>query len=142
MLTKPTKQSDIKREWHLFDAEGMILGRLSSQIAQILMGKGKPYFVRHQDCGDYVVVINAQKVKVTGKKEKQKIYSRHSGYPGGFRTISLGKWREEKPERIIIHAVSGMLPQNKLKPRMLKRFYVFPTEEYPFRDKFKKTNDK
>lgn len=135
-MTKSTKLSQIKREWHLMDAQDKILGRLSTQIAGILMGKSKPYFVSHLDCGDYVVVINAQKVKVTGKKEEQKIYYHHSGYPGGFREESLGKWRQDKPEEIILHAVRGMLPQNKLRDKMLKRLRVFRGTDHPFKDKF------
>lgn len=136
-MIQSTKLAQIKRDWHLFNAEDQILGRLATEIAQLLMGKSKPYFVRHLDCGDYVVVINAQKVKVTGKKEEQKIYYRHSGYPGGFRQDTLKKWRSEKPEEIILHAVRGMLPQNKLRDRMLKRLRVFPGGEHPHEDKFK-----
>ena len=135
-----TKLSQIKRQWHLFDAKGKILGRLATQVAQLLMGKGKPYFVRHLDCGDYVVVLNAQDVKVTGKKDEKKMYYRHSGYPGGFRQEALKKWREEKPEEIIFHAVRGMLPQNKLRDRMLKRLKVFAGEEHPYQDKLKTKN--
>src|SRR3989304_7186357 len=136
-MTQSTKLSQLKRDWHLIDAEGKILGRLSGEIAQLLMGKGKPYFVRYLDCGDYVVVKNAQKVKLTGKKAEQKKYYRHSGYPGGFKTDPFKKWLVEKPEQIIIHAVRGMLPQNKLRDQMLKRLRVFAGEEHPYKDKFK-----
>jgi len=136
-MTQSTKLSQVKRGWHLVDAEGKILGRLSGEIAQLLMGKGKPYFVRYLDCGDYVVVKNAQKVKLTGKKAEQKKYYRHSGYPGGFKTDPFKKWLVEKPEQIIIHAVRGMLPQNKLRDQMLKRLRVFTGEEHPHEDKFK-----
>ena len=107
--TVATKASDIKREWHLIDVKDKTLGRIASEIAQLLMGKGKAYFVRNLDCGDYVVVINAKEVKTTGKKEEQKKYYRHSGYPGGFKVESLRELRERKPEEIIIHAVKGML---------------------------------
>jgi len=134
--TKVTKAKEIKRDWHLLDAKEKILGRLATQIAPLLMGKDKPYFTRHLDCGDYVVVINAQEVRVTGKKEEQKIYYRHSGYPGGLKAISLSKLRAEHPERIIIEAVSGMLPNNKLKAKMLTRLYVYPGGENPHQDKF------
>lgn len=134
--TKVTKAKEIKRDWHLIDAKDKILGRLSTQIAPLLMGKDKPYFTRHLDCGDYVVVINAQEVKVTGKKEEQKIYYRHSGYPGGLKAISLSKLRAEHPERIIVEAVSSMLPNNKLKAKMLTRLYVYPGGENPHQDKF------
>ena len=139
ILTAPTKQSDIKRFWHLVDANENILGRVSTKIATLLMGKSKPYFVRNLDCGDYVVVVNAGKVKVTGKKELLKKYYRYSGYPGGLRIEALGDLRERKPEDIIRHAVSGMLPQNKLRDRMLKRLYVFVGEEHDYKDKFKST---
>lgn len=136
-MTEPTKLSQIKREWHLTDAKEKTLGRLAGEIAHLLMGKGKPYFVRHLDCGDYVVVTNAQKVHLTGKKEEQKKYYRHSGYPGGLKVEFLKTWRVKKPEQIIIHAVKGMLPQNKLRDPLLKRLYVFAGGEHPYKDKFK-----
>ncbi|TSC54370.1 MAG: large subunit ribosomal protein L13 [Microgenomates group bacterium LiPW_16] len=97
-VLKPTRQSEIKRDWHLVDAKGQILGRLATVIAGLLMGKTKPYFVRHLDCGDFVVVINAKDVKVTGKKEKQKIYTRYSGYPGGLKRETLGQLRKVSRE--------------------------------------------
>lgn len=134
-LTKGTKVAEIKRTWHLIDAKDKILGRVSSEIAQLLMGKSKAYFVRNLDCGDYVVVINAKDVAVTGKKEKVKAYSRHSGYPGGFRSERLEELRSRKPEDIIIHGVKGMLPQNKLRASMLKRLYVFAGAEHPYQEK-------
>lgn len=135
--TVPTKISDIKRSWHLIDAKDAILGRISTSIAELLMGKGKPYFVRNLDCGDYVVVINAKDVKVTGKKELKKQYTRYSGYPGGLRRETLKELRGRKPEEVIRHAVSGMLPKNRLHDRMLKRLYVFAGEEHPYQDKIK-----
>src|SRR5680860_1272106 len=104
------KQSDIKQEWHVVDLKGKILGRVAVDIAKLLMGKSKPNYVRNLDCGDFVVAINAKEIKVTGKKETDKKYYRHSGYPGGFKEETLKKVRERKPEDIIIHAVSGMLP--------------------------------
>ncbi|OGH17894.1 MAG: 50S ribosomal protein L13 [Candidatus Levybacteria bacterium RIFCSPHIGHO2_02_FULL_37_10] len=137
-MTTPTKLSDIKRLWHLFDAKGKILGRISSEIAQILIGKSKPYFVNNLDCGDYVVVINASEVKTTGRKETQKKYSRHSGYPGGYREEALMELRKRNPVDIIRFAVSGMLPQNKLQDRMLTRLYIFKGAEHPYAAKFKK----
>ena len=136
--TKSTKVKDIKREWHLIDVKNKILGRSASEIALFLMGKAKSNFVRNLDLGDYVVVINAKDVKVTGNKESQKNYYRHSGYPGGFKKETLGDLRERSPEEIIKHAVSGMLPQNKLRAKMLKRLYVFKNEEHKFQDKFLK----
>ena len=141
-MTKPTKLSDIKRSWHLFDVEGKILGRVASEIAKILIGKSKPYFVSHLDCGDYAVVINAEKVKVTGKKETQKKYSRHSGYPGGYREETLMELRQRNPADIIKFAVLGMLPQNKLRDRMLTRLFIFKGEEHPYGDKFKVKSEK
>lgn len=102
------------------------------------MGKSKPYFVRNLDLGDYVVVINAKSVRTTGKKEDLKKYFRFSGYPGGFKAETLKELRKRKPEDIITHAVSGMIPQNKLKSQMLKRLYVFATEEHNYKDKFNK----
>lgn len=135
--TKPTKSENIKRSWHLIDVKDKILGRVATGIAALLMGKKKPYFVRNLDCGDYVVIVNAKNVKVTGKKEAQKIYTRYSGYPGGLRTRTLHELREKWPEEIIKHAVSGMLPKNKLHDRMLKRLYVFAGEEHPYGEKVK-----
>lgn len=110
-MIKPTKQSEIRRDWNLIDADGQILGRLATDIAKILMGKNKPYFVRHLDCGDFVVVINAKKIKVTGKKETQKLYFRYSGYPAGLKGENLGALRQRYPEKIIQEAVKGMLPR-------------------------------
>ena len=136
--TKTPKLNEIKREWHLIDVKDKILGRSSSEIAGFLMGKNKPYFVRNLDIGDYVVVINAKDVKVTGKKEKLKKYYRHSGYPGGFKSETLEELRSRDPGEIIKHAVSGMIPQNRLKSKMLKRLYIFQSEEHNYKDKFKK----
>lgn len=133
--TKPTRAQDIKRAWHLVDVGGKVLGRVATQIVSLLMGKGKPYFVRNQDVGDYVVVINAKNVMTTGKKEKQKKYYRHSGYPGGLKVETLDKLRARKPEDIIRHAVKGMLPQNKLRDRMLKRLFVFVEKEHSYGEK-------
>jgi large subunit ribosomal protein L13 len=136
-MTKATKISEIKREWHLVDVKNKILGRVASEIAQLLMGKTKPNFVKHLDCGDYVVVINAGQVKTTGKKEEKKEYYRHSGFPGGFKKETLKELRARKPEEVVRHAVSGMVPQNRLKALMLKRLYVFAGEEHNYKDKFK-----
>ena len=132
LMTRPTKASDIKREWHLIDAKDKVLGREATGIAKLLMGKGKAYFAKNLDCGDFVVVVNAQEVQVTGKKETDKVYTRYSGYPGGLRKITVKELREQKPEEIIRHAVSGMLPKNKLRASMLKRLYVFSGSEHPY----------
>ncbi len=132
-----TRGKDIKRSWHLIDVKGKTLGRISSTISTLLMGKSKPYFVKNLDCGDYVVVINAKDIKVTGRKELLKVYYRYSGYPGGLRQETLGELRERKPEEIIHHAVSGMLPQNKLREKMLKRLLISKEDTHPYADKFK-----
>lgn len=135
--TKATKVSEIKRDWHLVDAKDQILGRLATQIAPLLMGKNKPSFVHYLDCGDYVVVTNASQVKVTGRKAAQKMYYRHSGYPGGFREISFEKQMEKDPRKVIRHAVKGMLPKNKLQDKRLKRLKIFAGEKQPYQDKIK-----
>lgn len=136
-LTKSTKGTEITRQWYFFDAEGKTLGRMAGEIALLLMGKSKPTFVRNLDMGDYVVVTNAKEVKVTGKKEENKTYYRHSGYPGGFKAETLRELRARKPEDIITHAVKGMLPQNRLRDKMLKRLFVFAGAEHPYADKLK-----
>jgi|SRR3989344_1956248 len=136
-VTTSTKITDIKREWHLIDVKGKTLGRVSTEIAKLLMGKAKPYFVRHLDCGDFVIVINAKDVATTGKKEDKKMYYRHSGYPGGFKAESLRDLRTRKPEEIISHAVKGMLPQNRLRDKMLGRLFVFAGAEHTYEDKLK-----
>lgn len=136
-LTQSTKLNQIKREWHLIDINDQTLGRVATRIALLLMGKGKPYFVRNLDCGDYVVVINSKKVRITGNKEEQKVYNRHSGYPGGFKSETLRELRSRRPDQIIIRAVKGMLPDNRLKDSMLGRLFVFSGEEHDYKDKFK-----
>lgn len=134
--TVPTKEKDIKREWHLIDAKDKILGRLATEVAQKLIGKNKPYFVSNMDCGDYVVLINADRVEVSGNKEENKKYTNYSGYPGGLRTRTYSEVKKQGVEEIIFHAVRGMLPKNKLRPSMLKRLYVFSGEEHDYADKF------
>ena len=114
METTSIRINEINRAWFIVDAENQTLGRLSSEIAQILRGKKKPFFTPHMDMGDFVIVINAEKVKVTGKKEKNKTYFRHSGFPGGITQVNLRKVRQDYPERIIINAVKGKLPHNRL----------------------------
>ncbi len=139
MKTYSTKASDIKREWHIIDASDKVLGRLATQVASLLMGKHKPIFCRHLDVGDFVVVINAEKVRVTGNKAKQKLYYRHSGYPGGLKSISLERMMQTHPTRVIEHAVGGMLPKNRLKAKMLKRLRVCVGDEHPYRGQTKAT---
>lgn len=132
MKTYSTKAVDIKREWHVFDASNKILGKAATQVASLLMGKHKPIFCRHLDTGDYVVVINAEKVRVTGHKTKQKMYYRHSGYPGGLKSISLERMLETHPTRVIEYAVRGMLPHNRLTAKMLKRLRVLVGDTHPY----------
>jgi large subunit ribosomal protein L13 len=129
-----------RRQWHLTDAKDQTLGRLSTQIAQLLMGKQKTGFARHQDLGDYVVVINSSQVKTTGKKRQQKTYDRYSGYPSGRKTTTLEQALSKNPTFPIRHAVSGMLPKNKLKSSMLKRLKIFPNDQHPYQDKLNHKN--
>jgi len=131
MKTYSTKASDIERQWHVIDASDKILGKLATEAAQLLMGKHKPIFSRHLDTGDFVVIINAKKVRFTGKKAEQKLYYRHSGYPGGLKSINLGRLMETNPTRVIEHAVKGMLPHNRLGAQMLKKLRVYAGEEHP-----------
>ena len=135
-ITQATKIGDIKRAWHQIDVKDKTLGRISTEIALLLMGKGKVNFVRNLDCGDYVVITNAKYIKVTGKKEEKKNYYRHSGYPGGFRSETLKELRARKPEDVIKHAVKGMLPDNRLKDKMLARLFIFAEAEHKYNDKF------
>jgi len=131
-----TKASEIKRDWYCVDVKGKILGRVATEIAKKLVGKNKPYFVPHLDCGDYVVVINSNAFEVTGKKEAEKLYGNYSGYPGGLKQKALWQIRMEKPEEIIRHAVYGMLPKNKLRDRMITRLFVYKDTNHPYKEKF------
>lgn len=133
MSTNVVSAKDIKRSWYLVDAKNAVLGRLASDVATILMGKKKANYIPYLDMGDNVVIVNAVKVKVTGKKETEKKYARHSGYPGGFRTENLSQVRERKPEEIIVHAVKGMLPKSKLGRVMIKKLHVYAGTEHPFK---------
>lgn len=132
----PTTQT-LTRYWHLFDAQNQVLGRLATQAAVKLMGKHKPDFARHLDMGDHVVIINAEKIVTTGNKDAQKLYRKHSGYPGGFREISLAKLRLEKPTEVLHKAIAGMLPSNKLQDRMLTRLHIFIGPTNPYAQHFK-----
>lgn len=125
----PQKEA-INRKWWLVDADGIVLGRLAAKIANILRGKDKPHFTPFYDTGDFVIVINADKVKLTGKKEAQKVYYRHSGYMGGLKEISYQRMKTTHPERIITHAVRGMLPKNKLNRKILKKLKVYAGSEH------------
>jgi large subunit ribosomal protein L13 len=138
--TSATKISEIQRSWHLVDLTDKILGRIATDIAKLLMGKSKSYFVPNLDCGDYVVLTNAKKIKVSGKKATQKIYDAFSGYPGGRVAHTFAEVMELDPKRIIQEAVSGMLPKNKLRDTMLKRLFVFSDDKHPYGNKIKITN--
>ncbi|MFO7259561.1 MAG: 50S ribosomal protein L13 [bacterium] len=131
MKTYTPSETDIQRRWWLVDAEGKVLGRLASRIAGILRGKHKPIYTPHLDTGDYVVVINAAKVRLTGDKPNQKTYFRHSGYMGGERFIPFRRMIEKHPERVIELAVKGMLPKNKLGRQMRKKLRVYAGPEHP-----------
>ncbi len=131
MRSYSTKPGEIKRRWWLVDAEGKILGRLASEVAKILRGKHKPYFAPHLDTGDYVIVINAGKVRVTGKKMEEKIYYRHSGYPGGLRSRTLAEMMAQYPTRVIQQAVWGMLPHNRLGRAMMRKLKVYAGDSHP-----------
>ena len=130
-MPKPQKRSEdkVERSWYLFDAKDQILGRLATKIARLLIGKEKTDWVPYLDQGDYVVVKNAARIEVTGKKETQKRYFRYSGYPSGLKSENLGELRKRRPQEIIRHAVLGMLPKNKLGSRMITRLFVYPGEE-------------
>jgi large subunit ribosomal protein L13 len=136
-ITKTKKASEIKRDWYLFDGADKVLGRLASQIAQILQGKHKVDYVPYLDSGDYVVVVNAKNIGVTGKKETQKFYQRYSGYPGGLKQVRFDQLADKSPERALRHAVSLMLPKNKLRDRRLKRLYIYPDANHPFQNQVK-----
>lgn len=120
-----------QRRWLVVDAEGRALGRVATQVANLLRGKGKAIFSPHVDCGDFVVVVNASKVRLTGRKLTDKIYYRHTEYPGGIRATSAGRMLAEKPERIMRTAVQGMLPKNRLSRRLITKLKVYPGAEHP-----------
>ncbi|MCR4405493.1 MAG: 50S ribosomal protein L13 [Anaerolineae bacterium] len=131
MKTYAVKANEIEREWFVVDAEGKTLGRLASQIAMILKGKHKPIYSPHLDVGDYVIVVNAEKVRVTGRKLEQKFYYRHSGYPAGLKSISLKDQLSRHPTRVLEAAVRGMLPKNRLGRRMIKKLKIYAGPEHP-----------
>ena len=140
MKTYSVKPADIERQWHVIDASDKTLGRLATQVAGLLMGKHKPIFSPNLDTGDFVIVINADKVRVTGRKEKQKLYYRHSGYPGGLKSITLEKMMQTNPTRIIEHAVKGMLPHTRLGASMRKKLKVYAGDTHPYLAQTKTTS--
>ena len=131
MKTYSAKAEDIERAWHLIDLDGATVGRAASQIAQLVRGKHKPTFTPHVDCGDFVVCINAEGLVLSGKKETDKMYRKHSSYPGGLKEISAGELLEKSPEDLIRYAVQGMLPKNKLAEKMLAKLKVYAGPEHP-----------
>mgnify|MGYP001351487964 CR=1 FL=1 len=131
MKTPLLKKKDINPKWHVVDADGKVLGRLASRIALLLRGKNKPTFAPHQAPGDLVVVINAKKITLTGKKWTDKMYIHHSGYPGGLKTASAEKVAEKRPERLITMAVRGMLPKNKMGRKLIKKLKVYAGDTHP-----------
>jgi large subunit ribosomal protein L13 len=131
MKTYSTKAKDINRHWHIIDANDKILGKIATEAANLLMGKHKTMFSPNMDTGDYVIVVNASKVKVTGNKVTDKMYYRHSMYPGGLKVISFQKMLQQHPDRIIEHAVKGMLPKNKLGSAMIKKLKIYAGDNHP-----------
>ena len=140
--TYQPKRKDIDRKWHLMDAKGQVLGRFASNIAQILIGKHKPAYSPHLDMGDCVVVVNAKEIEVTGRKANQKVYYKHSGFPGGFSETSYKKLLKDNPEKIIEKAVGGMLPRNRLHSPRLRRMKVYAGDKHPYGEKFEKIGNK
>ena len=136
--TYQPKKKDINREWHLMDAKDQVLGRFASKLANLLIGKHKVDYAPHFDMGDQVVVVNAKDITVTGRKMKQKIYYRHSGYPQGFRELTLEQLMEKDPRKVIELAVKRMLPKNRLQDKRMRRLRIFVDENHDYEDKFKK----
>ncbi len=131
MKTYSVKKADITRSWFLVDAEGLVLGRLAAELAKILRGKNKPIFTTHMDVGDHVVVVNADKVVLTGNKLRDKVHYRHSGYPGGLKETPYEVLLKDKPELVVEKAVRGMLPKNRLGRSMLKKLHVYAGPDHP-----------
>jgi large subunit ribosomal protein L13 len=130
-ITQSAKEQNVQRDWYVVDAQGKTLGRLAAQVATILKGKNKPSYTPHADCGDYVVVVNAEKIYVTGQKMTQKKYYRHSGYPGGIKEVTLRDQLDKFPNRVVEAAVRGMLPHNRLGRRMFKKLKVYAGPNHP-----------
>ncbi|UCC66298.1 MAG: 50S ribosomal protein L13 [Deltaproteobacteria bacterium] len=131
MKTSHARKEDVEKRWYLIDAEGKVLGRLATEVAKILRGKHKPIFSPHVDTGDFIVVVNAERIKLTGDKLKGKIYYSHSGYPGGIKGITAEKLLSTKPEQLIKRAVKGMLPKNRLGRKIFKKLKVYAGSDHP-----------
>jgi len=130
MKTVMANNETIERKWYVVDAEGQTLGRLASQVASILKGKNKPVYTPHVDCGDYVIVLNCEKIIVTGNKETQKLYRHHTGWVGNMKEVPYAEMKQKHPDRIIMHAVKGMLPKNALGRKMIKKLKVYAGSEH------------
>lgn len=141
MKTYSTKFADLAPQWHVFDASGKTLGRLASEIAILLLGKHKPIYTYHLITGDYVIVVNAAKVRVTGKKAQQKMYYRHSNYPGGLKSTTFARMMETYPTRVIESAVKGMLPHNRQGRAMMKRLKIYRGDTHPHQAQVKKPDE-
>jgi large subunit ribosomal protein L13 len=131
MKTEFPSKNEITRHWHVIDANGEVLGRVASKAAMVLMGKNKPTYTPFLDTGDHVIVVNAAKVRLTGRKEEQKIYRRHSGYPGGLVEVQARKLRESRPAKMLEDAIAGMLPKTKLGKQMYRKLKVYPGDRHP-----------
>lgn len=131
MKTFSPKKENIERQWYLVDAKNQVLGRLASHVARILRGKHKPIFAPHVDTGDHVIIINAERIRVTGKKAQQKRYKRYSGYPSGLKETVYEEMLAKHPERILEHAIKGMLPKNRLGRKMFKKLRIYTGEQHP-----------
>lgn len=131
MSTYFPKAGEIEKKWFVVDADGQVLGRLATFVATVITGKSKPVYTAHEDVGDFVVIVNAEKVAVTGKKVEQKLYRRHTGYPGGLKTVTMSELQKKAPEKVILEAVSGMLPKNKLRQVYLKKLKVYAGSAHP-----------
>ena len=131
MKTYMARSQDVEKRWHLIDAADKSVGRVATRVANLLRGKGKPQFTPHADVGDFVVVVNASKVKLTGQKLDQKVYYRHSGYPGGLKSVTARRLLETMPEEVLRRAVWGMLPKNKWQKKLIKRLKIYTSDAHP-----------
>lgn len=131
MKTVVPKLNDIEKKWYVINGEGQVLGRIASQIAYLLRGKHRPQFTPHLDLGDHVIVINAERIRVTGRKMDQKRYTRYSGYPGGLKTQNMARLLQEKPDRVLYYAVRGMLPKNRLGRKLIKKLKIYSGPNHP-----------
>ena len=131
MKTQIPSQGEIVRQWHVMDASDQVLGRLASKAAMLLMGKHKPTYTRFLDTGDHVVIVNAEKIRLTGNKDQQKLYSRHTGYPGGLIEVGAVKMRATRPTKMLEQAIAGMLPKNKLGKQMYRKLKVYAGDKHP-----------